>query len=134
MSIKKVPDLLLTLMDSYWTKLSKVDASMAKTNIIILGMGVLLSLCGWADSRGISSAKGQFASSFKGRKADYIRYVLEGGCYVIDDEPEYEWCGLVNNALLILAQGPNTLAWSDQDEGTVKLLKVPVPLTMPKDK
>ena len=55
----------------------------------------------------------EFAKGFKGRKADYIRYILEGGCYVIDDEPEYEWCGLVNNALLILAQGPNTPAWKD---------------------
>jgi hypothetical protein len=72
-----------------------------------------------------SPAKGEFASStlqgqkkssefakgFKGRKADYIRYILEGGCYVIDDEPEYEWCGLVNNALLILAKGADTPAW-----------------------
>lgn len=86
---------------------------MAKTNIIILGMGVLLSLCGWAGSRGISTAKGEFASSFKGTKTDYVRYILAGGCYVIDDDPEYEWCGLLNNALLILAQDPDTPTWKD---------------------
>jgi hypothetical protein len=26
------------------------------------------------------------------------------------------------------------LIWSDSDEGTVKLLKVPIPLTLPKEK
>jgi hypothetical protein len=58
---------------------------------------VLLGLLALAFGIFKSSAKGEFANStlqsqkkssefaksFKGRKADYIRYILEGGCYVM---------------------------------------------------
>lgn len=43
---------------------------------------------------------------------DYALWLREGhGWYEIDDDPEYEWSGIVNNALLTLASGDDVRAW-----------------------
>jgi len=49
---------------------------------------------------------------FEGHRLSYAHWLREGcGWYVIDDDPEYEWSGIVNNALLTLAFGDNEKAW-----------------------
>ncbi len=42
---------------------------------------------------------------------DYAYWLRRGGAYLTDDAPQYEWCGLLNNALLALAFGPEERAW-----------------------
>ena len=44
---------------------------------------------------------------------DYAYWLRDAdGAYLTDDDPEYEWSGLLNNALLTLAFGPEQSAWS----------------------
>lgn len=50
---------------------------------------------------------------FEGRRLDYAHWLREGhGWYFIDDDPQYEWVGIVNNALLTLAFGDAEKAWT----------------------
>jgi len=49
---------------------------------------------------------------FHGLRIAYAHWLRQGyGWYVIDDDPEYEWSGIVNNALLTLAFGDGEKAW-----------------------
>lgn len=53
-------------------------------------------------------------ADFKGLRLDYAQWLRDGhGWYCIDDAPEYEWSGIVNNALLTLAFGDDDKAWQD---------------------
>ncbi len=55
---------------------------------------------------------------FSGRRMDYAYWLRDaGGCYLIDDDPEYEWLGLLNNALLTLAFGDKEAAWKHNPVG-----------------
>lgn len=57
-------------------------------------------------------------SDFSGQRMDYAYWLRDaGGCYFIDDDPEYEWLGLVNNALLTVAFGERQPAWKHNPVG-----------------
>lgn len=77
--------------------------------LCVEGLAICAILLGLAHA----AETGWSLSDFTGNRMDYALWLRDAdGSYLTDDDPEYEWSGLLNNALLTLAFGPRQSAWS----------------------